>query len=649
MAKSGSFSKTFAAGYTLKVAWEELNVDVANNQSDVKCTVTLSATGNYHISSSASKDIMLTINGTKYTGTCTVGISAGGSKTLMTKTLSNINHGSDGSKSVSISCTLGIAVTLGGSYISSVSTSGTATLTKIVRASSLSASNGTIGTEQTLAVTRQSSSFTHTISYSCGDTSGTIVSKSSSTRIAWTPPLSLAQQNTTGTSVSVKITITTYNGDSKVGSSATKTINCSIPSSVKPTVSISVSDPNGYASTYGGYVKGKSKIKVAITASGSQGSTIKSYSTSANGKTYTGSSVTTEVVASSGTITIKTTATDSRGRATSVSKNITAIAYSNPKISSLKAYRSDSSGTANSSEKYLTVQFTAAITSLNSKNSAAYTLKYKKNSESSYTSVTLSSYSGDYNPSSAKYTFSADISSSYDIVLTAKDAFTSVSKSISGASTSKLFSILAGLNGWAFGKVAELGGYIDVAFKTMFRDHVYFKTNYRIYGTATDGSSREALDPQNNNGDTVLGYGNYEAQYGNTNIYGYDILFGVANIATPGTYKPYIRQGDSFNVDVFTSGYVTNSGHDVYFTIPLTRPICGQPTVSVSSIDGFRLRQDKAYTHGCTSSTFAKPSTMTADGQYSMGVVVKASFTNTTNVVNNAPIGIDFYGTLTFS
>lgn len=473
MATSGSFSKTFNTGYTLKVEWSESNVDVANNQSDITVTVKLVTASTYNINSTASKDISLTINGTKYTSTCTVGISGGSSKTLMTKTVSNITHSSDGSKSVSISCTLGIAVTLSGTYVSSVSASGTATLTKIARASTLSASNGTLNTSQTLTVTRQSSSFTHTITYACGSASGTICTKSSSTSISWTPPLSLAAQNTTGTSVSITLTITTYNGDTKVGSSATKTITCSIPSSVVPTVSISVSDPNGYASTYGGYVKGKSKIKVAITASGAQGSTIKSYSTSANGKTYTGSSVTTGVVASSGTLTVKTTVTDSRGRTASASVNITALAYSNPKISSAKAYRSNSSGTADNSGAYLTVQFTAAITSLNSKNTATYTLQYKKSADSTYTSVTLSSYTGNYAPSSAKYTFSADISSSYDIILTATDAFTSVNKSVTGSAMSKLFSILSDMTGIAFGKVAEFTDIFEVAFQSRFRKDAY--------------------------------------------------------------------------------------------------------------------------------------------------------------------------------
>lgn len=476
MAKSGSFSKTFNTGYKLLIEWSENNVDTANNQSDITVTAKLVTSGTYNINSSASKDISLSINGTKYSSTCTVGISGGSTKTLMTKTVSNINHNSDGSKSISISCTLGIAVTLGGSYVSSVSASGTATLTTIARKSSLSADNGTLNTTQTLTVTRRSSSFTHTITYKCGDASGTICTKSSSTSISWTPPLSLASQNITGTSVSITFTITTYSGDSNIGS-ATKTISCSIPSSVKPTVSIAVSDPNGYASTYGGYVKSKSKIKVVITASGSQGSTIKSYSTSANGKTYTGSTVTTDVVASSGTLTIKTTVTDSRGRTATASTTITALDYVAPKITTMKVIRSDSSGNASASGAYLAVIFSASITSVNSKNTATYTVQYKKSTVSSYTSATASSYTGNYAPSSAKYVFSADTASSYDIILTAKDAFGSAKKVATGSSISKLWSVFSKGAGIAFGKVSELEGVFDIGLPVKFSGGMYSESH----------------------------------------------------------------------------------------------------------------------------------------------------------------------------
>ena len=471
MAKSGTISKTFATGYTLKITWEELNVDTANNQSDVKCTATLSATGSYHISSTASKNISLTINGTKYTGTTTVGISAGGSKTLMTKTLANINHGSDGSKSVSISCTLDIAVTLGGSYVSSVTASGTAALTTIARKSTLTASNGTLGTAQTLKVSAQSDSFTHTITYKCGGSSGTVCSKSSSTSISWTPPLSLASENTTGTTVTVKFTITTYSGSTSLGSN-TKSITCSIPGSVKPSLSLTVEDAAGYQSTYG-WIKGKSKIKATLTATASYGAAIKAYSTTANGSTYTTSSFTTGVLAGSGSLKISAKVTDARGRTATASTTITVLAYSKPAISGTSVKRCNADGTLNAKGSCLKVTFTAAVTSLGSKNTAAYKVQYKKKSAASYTTATLSAYAGKYSVSAGTYVFAADIDSNYDVILQVTDAFGTVSASLSGLSGEHFMSWVAKGAGLAFGKLAEMSAFLDVGWDAIFRKSLY--------------------------------------------------------------------------------------------------------------------------------------------------------------------------------
>ena len=55
---------------------------------------------------------------------------------------------------------------------------------------------------------------------------------------------------------------------------------------------------------FGHYVQGKSKLKVATTASGIQGSKIKSYSVSVDGVSYSGSNVITNFINESGTVTV---------------------------------------------------------------------------------------------------------------------------------------------------------------------------------------------------------------------------------------------------------------------------------------------------------------------------------------------------------
>lgn len=301
-------------GTSISLSITQNSQSVADNTSNVTVKATIkwdygswNATGECYGS--------IKIDGTNYSFSgikFNTGQSTSGSQVVMTKTV-NVKHSSDGSKTLSCSTSFYTGLKDG-----TLTASASKTLTTIPRKSTLSASNGTLGTAQSLTVTRQSSSFTHTIKYECGSASGTIATKSSSTSISFTPPLSLASQNTTGTSVSVKFTITTYNGSTSLGSN-TKTITCSIPSSVKPSCSISVSDAAGYSV----YVKGYSKFKITVKPTLAYGSAIASYSVKANGATYTTASVTTSVLASSGTLTITATVKDKRGRTGTATKTVT--------------------------------------------------------------------------------------------------------------------------------------------------------------------------------------------------------------------------------------------------------------------------------------------------------------------------------------
>jgi len=209
--------------------------------------------------------------------------------------------------------------------------------------------------------------------------------------------------------------------------------------------------------------------------------------------------------------------------------------------------------------------------------------------------------------------------------------------------------IKAKAKGVSFGKAAELDGYADFGYKTRHRDTMEFDHNQVIKGTAPDGTIKEAFNPQNANGNTVIGYDNYDSQSGTTNIYGLDILHGVSNIASPGTYRPYRRRGDTLTLMIKTAGYVTNSGKDVTFIVPLSMPIIGSPTVTVTSNNGFVLRQGEKYTHGSSASVYVTPDSYEVSYSMYVGVTVTAKFSDTTNVINNNAIGILWNGTITFS
>lgn len=182
-----------------------------------------------------------------------------------------------------------------------------------------------------------------------------------------------------------------------------------------------------------------------------------------------------------------------------------------------------------------------------------------------------------------------------------------------------------------------------------FGADVYLDNNEAIMGYDTSGAAYNAFQAKNESNNTIVGYGNYANANGNTNIYGNDINFGVANIANPGTYRPYRRQGDTFSLTLRTAGYVTNSGQDVSFWIPMAEPIVGSPTVTVTSGSGFVLRQGTKYTHGSSASDNVSPVSYEATATMFNGIYVKAVFSDTTNVTNNDAIGIYWNGTVTFS
>lgn len=456
---------------TLSLSITQNSQSTPNNTSNVTVKATVHWTyGSYNALGTSSGSI--TIDGTKYSFSglsFNTGESTSGSQVVMTKTV-NVTHDDDGEKKLSCSASFDTRVSSG-----VITASASKDLTTIPRKSTLTVSNGTLGTAQTLTITEKASTFKHKLKYACGDASGWILGGSSSfstsNSVEWTPPLSLAQQNTSGTSVSVTFTLYTYTSDgTSVGSNAyTKTF--SIPASVKPSVSLAVSDPTGYASTYGGYIQGLSKLKIVATASGSQGSTIKSYKTEADGKTYTAASVTSGAISGTGTLTIKVTVTDSRDRTATASTTVSALAYEPPKITALTAERCDVNGNASSSGAYLAVKFSGVVTALNNKNTATYTIQHRKQTESEYTAKALSEYANRYSVSDGVFIFPADTKSSYNIVLTVEDAFKDTSKTASGSSVKKVWSLLkkAGeIVGFAIGKIAELEGVFEVALQTKF-------------------------------------------------------------------------------------------------------------------------------------------------------------------------------------
>lgn len=313
------------------------------------------------------------------------------------------------------------------------------------------------------------------------------------------------------------------------------------------------------------------------------------------------------------------------------------LAYVKPRITKYSVERCNSSGTASEEGTYASVKFTWAtdrdVTSIVIEWLSGSSVVGSKTVTATGKSGTISTVVGNGGLS---------IESTYMIKVTVKDT-ESTSESLTLSGRKFVMDALAGGKGVSFGKPAELEGYADFGWDAVFDNYL------GIYGRDLDGNIKLAFQPQNENGNTVIGWGNYDNASGNTNIYGHDVLLGVSNMAEPGTFRPYIRKGDSFNVSIQTSGYVTNASKDVSFFVSLSRPIVGSPTVTATSRDGFRLRQGTKYTHGSSATTYVIPTSYSVSAYWTYGVMITASFADITNVINNDSIGIQWQGTLTFA
>lgn len=459
MATSGSKSVTVTAWDTLKFNWWIVSQNVANNTTVVGWNLQLVAGSSGKISSTASKDWSVTVNGTKYSGTNTVGIGNNTTKTLASGQ-TTVAHNSDGSKTFSYSFSQEFGITFSGSSIGTKSGSGTGVLTTIPRATTptLSASSANMGDSVTINTPRASSSFTHDLAYSFAGSGWVSIATGVGTSRSWTVP-DLATRIPNATSGVMTIRCITKNGSTTVG---TKTVllTVKVPASVVPTIStVTLAEATaGLAAQFGAYIQNKSKVKATITASGAKGSTIKSYSTTFQGKTHSGSSWTSGLLTKSGSLSMVTKVTDSRGRTASKTTTLTVLAYSAPKVTEFVVRRVNSEGKADSEGTRASFSYAYSVASLGGKNTAAMTITYKKSTETAWSS---SIQNGSSLEGSGVVLSSLEFPTDYqyDLRIQVKDWFGATSTYTAVLpSGAVIFDIRADGLGIAFGKTSELAG-----------------------------------------------------------------------------------------------------------------------------------------------------------------------------------------------
>lgn len=448
--------KNYSNGSSIKVVYSYTQ-NVSKNQSTVTMTLYVKRDA-YGPSWNTHCDAYIQLDGSKvmtYDGSFNIGTSWVKIGSTVSKT---VTHNADGTKTISLK---GFFDSQGlTSKLDDLTVSGNVTLKTIPRASSFSLSASTVtagSTNMTVNITRASSSFTHTVQWKLG--SHTKSTTGVGTSASYTIPESWLDAIPNSTSGTGTVTVTTYNGSTKIGSTS-KSFTVKAASDVVPSFTgITFTRIDGdVPADWGIYVRTKSKVAVKITgAAGVYGSAIKSYSISGGGYSGTAASLTTGFLNTAGTVTFTAKITDSRGRTATKTASITVTDYAPPVLSSVAGFRCDSAGTEQDDGNYisLTANFSGSV--LDGKNPVTGEYRYKAEG---------GDWSG-FSPlvSGEPAVFAATGDATFTVQVQVSDTFSSFTQDIVVNSIRFIMDFKAGGTGIAFGKASEYSDVLESAWR----------------------------------------------------------------------------------------------------------------------------------------------------------------------------------------
>lgn len=493
--------------------------NVATNSSDVTLEARL-----IHDDISISKRQYPTHNctydiaGTTYTYE-TPAINKAGKETdapIVTKTVT-IQHDSDGTKSVDVifNFPYNLKRSSDGVRVNTVTAGGTFVLDRIGRASTIAeqtrevAANGT-GTWH-IRMNRASDQFWHKGKIAFG--SVTIELPAFAAETSAVIPASWQDQMPNSTSGTAYVTIQTYSDESctaEIGDEIATTFTVEIPDGAGPTLG------DRWATYYkttsrnvNAYVQGHTKITATFYASRvtpAEGTTIHSWWVILEGKTYTkgaeykngvlqDATLTTDIIAGSGTTLFRFGVTDSRGvsRYVDVTKDV--YAYSKPRITSVSVFRCDANGNKDDDGTAVAANATMVYSECGGENSATLTFYARQTGQTAY-DIEKALTSG----KQSVFTENYNAQKSYEVSIIAVDALGELAsyKTVIGTSDVS-FHIKKGGKAAAFGKYAESDNALEVAWDLLAKKKIIDQNGNEVIGAqlSADVKSKTITVPSN--------------------------------------------------------------------------------------------------------------------------------------------------------
>lgn len=295
---SGTISKTYNNGFTLKTEWSS-TTNISGNYSTVSCTHKLVLKSGYSLYIGNRSNTCVCSESKSFTSPS---ISSSGNQTITLGTTSHkVNHNSDGKKSVTLTTTFKVQATISGTYTEEWTASGTITLDNIPRQATLSsAPDFNDEANPTISYSNPAGTAVASLQASIYDTAGNTAYAGyrdvSMTGTSYTFNLTTAERNalrsacSSSNSMKVKYYLRTKIGDDYYYSTAEKTLTIvnatpTLTSATAVDVNSTTINLTGSSSTI---VKGYSNLRVSnIVASAVKSATLKNVIIDDVSATYT--------------------------------------------------------------------------------------------------------------------------------------------------------------------------------------------------------------------------------------------------------------------------------------------------------------------------------------------------------------------------
>lgn len=378
---NGSFEFETGNRYiTGRIVWSSTSNGSSANTSNVSATLSFKKSSSSTSATTGTFNGNISIDGTATSFSKVITLNANNTWVTIGTATRTVGHNSDGTKSIKILSSGGI-----GSLSFNYTNQGqTVVLDTIPRASAIKCDGGDIGTNTTVVIDRKSSVFTHTLTYTFGNLSGTIATKTAYTNVNFALTSDMYSQIPNSNSGIGTITCVTYSGASEIGTTTCQfTARVTNSNPTMGTYSYQDTNPTTIAITQDNQRIIRNNSTLAITVGAAMAlnsSSISQYKVVFNGVTKTRSTAGTfdfGAINLGNNSVAEISVIDSRGNTTTAKKEIIIDNWELPTaLVTLERQQNYYSET--------NINVNGTFSSLNDKNSVTIQCQYKKVAEQAY-------------------------------------------------------------------------------------------------------------------------------------------------------------------------------------------------------------------------------------------------------------------------